>query len=146
MSSPNALMLNPSSGTIVLPVGGTGGFVAKLKLSNGAEIDAQNDVVIFAVSKQKDIFAKSHHAEVIWKELPIVSEDNGFSVRVNITNSDTRNLSPGKYVWDLTLVTDPERDENNKVIVQDDSDTVVPIFARSGRLPEFRLCEVTTIV
>ena len=47
---------------------------------------------------------------------------------VEIANEDTRDISPGSYVWTLILVTDPEYDENNQVVVEDRKDGVYPIY------------------
>lgn len=145
--NPNALSVDPTTGAIVLPVGGTGSFIAHIVQGEGVEIDPQNAIVIFAVSDMRWVGTQQHRAEIIKKELDILTnEEDGLYVQVNLENADTRNLKPDTYCWDLTLVTDPERDEEGNVIVEDSGDNVIPIFARSGSLPKFTLCEVTVIV
>lgn len=145
--NPNALSVDATTGTIVLPVGGTGSFIAHIVQGEGVEIYPQNAVVIFAVSDMRWVGTQQHRAEIIKKELDILTdEEDGLYVQVNLENADTRNLKPDTYCWDLTLVTDPERDEEGNVIVRDDTDSVVPIFARTGKLPLFKLCEVTVVV
>lgn len=144
--NPTALSLNTDTGEIRLPVGGTGGFIARLRLKDGATVDPANSIVLFAASNSRDIASRFHHAAFIKKELPILEDEDGLYVYVSFVNADTRKLTPGHYVWDLTLVTDPERDEFGTVIVEDDSDNVIPIFAKTGKMPAFVLCEVTVIV
>lgn len=145
--NPTSLTLDESTGAIRLPIGGTGGFVARLVLKDGVQLDTENDVVLFAVSRSRDISVRAHNAAIILKELPILLDENEEPfVQIDFYNADTRGLTPGRYVWDLTLVTDPERDSNGAVIVEDNSDNVIPIFAKNKELPTFTLCEVTVIV
>ena len=145
--NPNALTIDPQSHAITLPIGGTGSFIAKIAVSEGVELTPGSDVVLFAISDAKRIGAKMHTAAVFKKVLPILVNDNDeMYVRVGFINADTRELKPGDYVWDLTLITSPDYDSGGEVIVEDDSDNVIPIFAREGHLPVFTLQGVTVIV
>ena len=85
------------------------------------------DVVLFAVydpsAERGDLFCRA--AEIV---------DGAAHVR--LCNSDTRDIPPGVYRWDLRIVTDPARDANGNVIADDCSDHVITVFDKS---PKFRL-------
>ena len=144
---PTALTLNAETGEITLPVGGTGSFIARINLRNGATIDPTNSIILFAVSDRQTISKKEHRSEILRKEFQIQGDaEEGYYVRVDLLNPDTREQRPGRYVWDLTFITDPEYDDQGNIVCGDASDDVVPIFASAGKLPVFNLYEVTTIV
>lgn len=144
--NPTALSLNAETCEITLPLGGTGSFIARIELKNEATVDPERSVMLFTISNGSDIASRSHRTVLLKKELPIRTDLDGIFVSVSFSNSDTRTLKPGRYAWDLTLVIDPDRDEHGEVIAQDDTDGVIPIFAKTGRLPSFVLSEVTYIV
>lgn len=144
--NPNALIVDAETKAIALPIGGTGSFIANIKTSEEITIDPASDIVLFAVSDPTWIGVKQHKAAILRKTLPIQVNNGDYYVQVTFVNADTRDLKPGDYVWDLTLITSPEFDEDMIPIVEDDSDNVIPIFARSGKLPTFALRGVTVIV
>lgn len=145
--NPNALIVDASTNTITLPIGGTGSFIANIKTSDGITLDPNSDVVLFALSDPAWIGSKQHNAAILRKLLRIeTNESDELYVQVSFVNADTRAMKPGDYVWDLTLITSPEYDIEGYPIVENDSDNVIPIFARSGKLPTFTLRGVSVIV
>ena len=145
--NPTSLTIDPATGRIMLPVGGTGSFIARLSFDEEIEINKDDCIVLFSMSKAKNIGVQQHRAAIITKRLELnVDEEGELYVQVTFVNADTRELKPGNYVWDLTIITDPETLDDGSVVVEDDSDNVIPIFARTGALPMITLCEVTYIV
>lgn len=107
---------------IVLPCGDT------LSMRVALNGDADFDVVIFAIYNKdtgEDIFKKPAAIE------------NGEAV-IRLTNTDTRDLPEGKYLWQLRIVSDAEYDESGNVIADEDSDNVVSLFGPEN-IPVFRL-------
>ena len=78
--------------------------------------------------------------------LSIVLEGEGkYSVLVEIANEDTRDIPAGSYVWTLILVTDPEYDEHEQVIVGDRQDGVFPLY-QGDEQPKFELKGVAYVI
>lgn len=99
---------------ITMPVGDT----AEIYISIDWHKLAPGDVVIFGLSSKKsgeDIFRKA--AEIV----------EGKAV-IRLCNADTRDLPPGKYLWQLRIVTNPARDEEGNVIADDCGDDVISVF------------------
>jgi len=56
--------------------------------------------------------------------------------RIRLCNHDTRDIEPGKYKWNLRIVTGPAYDADNKVYADDCTDHVVTVFDTP---PAFRI-------
>ena len=107
-------MYNTETNAIKMAVGDTGGFSVRVswdRLSNG-------DVILFA------IFDPGADGDLLCK--PIEIEDGRAYVR--ICNHDTRDIEPGRYKWNLRIVTSPVRDEEGNVRVDECTDDVITIF------------------
>ena len=71
--------------------------------------------------------------------------ETGYSVVVDIANEDTSGLEPGSYIWNLTIVTDPEYDNDGMVDVRDRTDGVYPLWSGDSQ-PTFELRGVAYVI
>ena len=107
-----------NTNNITMPVGDTGGFMVKVNWDRLAE----GDVVLFAIfGSDGDLLNK-----------PVEIVDGKAYVR--LCNHDTRDIEPGRYNWNLRIVTSPARDENGNVIADECSDDVVTVFDKPPRI------------
>lgn len=144
----NALRLDTETGAITLPCGGTGRFTMDLTVPEGIALTPGTDVAVLGIG-QKDEDNPQAYVAISRMECAIRQRTDGsLYVLVEFVNADTRTIAPGTYAWDLTIVTDPERDANGMVIVDDASDNVYPVYAASdtGKLPKFTLRGAVPVV
>lgn len=87
---------------------------------------AAGDVLLFA------IFDPKADGDLVCK--PVEIEDEQAHIR--ICNHDTRDIPPGRYRWNLRLVTGPVRDEEGNVRVDECADDVITVF---NDPPSFRI-------
>lgn len=74
------------------------------------------DVVLFAVfDSSGDLLCKA-------------AEITDGQARIRLCNHDTRDIAPGKYKWNLRIVTGPAKDESGNVYADDCSDEVITVF------------------
>lgn len=136
-STLNAIQINEATGDIVIACGGTGYF--KAEIETDGEFNTETDVGVFAVGKKSRTRREQTYTTVLRRHYPLVPEGDGrYSVLVEIANEDTRDIPAGSYVWTLILVTDPEYDENEQVIVGDRQDGVFPLY-QGDEQPKFDL-------
>jgi hypothetical protein len=92
-----------------------------------------NDIAIFA------IYDTLTHTTVLEKKIDATSETLTFE----FTSEDTLNLEPddrgSRYSWDITLLRNPEYDENDELIHADSIDSYYAAFG----LPECVIKRVT---
>lgn len=86
---------------IIVPQGDTGIFMLPLK-----DMPTGEDVAVFSV---KDIMTKE---TVIEKNVAIT----GAYFAVELKNQDTKNLSAGKYIWDIKMYHNPVYDDDGIII------------------------------
>lgn len=82
------------------------------------------DVILFA------IYDKSTGNDVLVKTTEIV---NG-KAHIRLCNKDTRDIEPGSYRWNLRVVTDPVRDDDGNVRVDECTDNVITVFDDPPRI------------
>lgn len=143
-SALNAISINEATGDIIIACGATGYF--KVDIETDMQFDTATDVGVFAVGKKNNDKRRQAYDTVFRKHYPITLESDGkYSITVDIANEDTRNVPIGSYVWTMILVTDPEYDENNQVIVADRTDSVYPLY-QGDKQPKFELKGVAYVV
>lgn len=155
----NGLIVDPATGNIRIGVGATGHFRIELDGVESGAINTDTDIVIFSAEEtvgEERVVIHSFHGhsiedkyeakkKIFHKVFPIsVDEDGTYFTDISLTNTDTRAMGTGTYLWNATIVTDPEYDEDGKPIV-DDMDCVVPIYLNGDR-PEMLIEEVGYIV
>ncbi len=97
----------------------------------------EGDAVVFAIVSGRtgrDIMLKS-------AELLLEKDGEGNPVgkaQIRLCNADTRDLRPGRYRWQMRIVTDPARDAEGNVIADECTDNVVSVFSGDA-MPEFIL-------
>lgn len=134
MADLNALILNEANGEITIAVGATGRFT--FILNSSAALVPGTDMAVFGIGQRNGSQRPYTYGKVFRKDLPIEVDAAGtYFVTVALTNADTRALTPGKYYWDITVVTDPVLDSSNLVKVDESTDNVYPIYASTGNLP-----------
>ena len=87
---------------------------------------APGDVLLFA------IFDPSETGDLVCKPAEIVDG----TAHIRLCNHDTRDIEPGRYKWNLRLITSPVYDEEGNVRVDECSDDVITVFDTP---PSFRL-------
>ena len=105
--------LDESSRAITMACGDTANFWADVEWDRLAE----GDVLLFAIfdPDEGDLLVK-----------PVEIEDGQAHIR--ICNHDTRDIEPGRYKWNLRLVTSPVYDEEGNVRVDECTDDVITVF------------------
>ena len=113
---------NEETNAITMPAGDTA------NIEVGVEWDrlAEGDVLLFAV------FDPAASGDLVCKPVEIV---DGLA-QIRICNHDTRDIEPGRYRWNLRLVTSPAYDEDGNVRVDECTDDVITVFDKP---PEFKL-------
>lgn len=57
---------------------------------------------------------------------------------IRLATRHTRDVPGGKYKWNIRLVTNPGRDDEDNIIVDDDSDEVLTVFGPDpNSIPDF---------
>lgn len=140
MAALNAVrILDADACTLRMPTGATGWFTLGLGDITEMGVDIANTVAVFGIGRKQEENPKAYDW-IFRQAFPLSEGEEGIEVQVQLTNADTRSIVPGSYVWEVTLVTDPETDAEGHVIVADDSDTVYPICAvHFGTLPKFTI-------
>ena len=144
MATLNALILDEATGRITIPAGGTGSFTARLIAPDGVTLDTKTDVAVLGIgtADENGVFKAVHQ-----QEYPLTYSGGMYVVDVVLDNQSTRKLLPGKYNWDLTIVTSPARDPvTGNVITDAATDNVYPVYASAGKLPEFRVKGAVPVV
>ena len=85
---------------------------------------AEGDVVLFG------IFDKNTGNDILVKYADI--EDGKAHIR--LCNKDTRDVEPATYRWNLRIVTDPVRDDDGNVRVDECEDDVITVFDDPPRI------------
>lgn len=143
-SALNAISINEATGDIIIACGATGYF--KLDIETDGEFNTNTDVGVFAVGRKTGTRKEQTYTTMLRRHYPIVHESDGlYSITVEIANEDTREIPPGSYVWTMILVTDPEYDENDQVIVENRTDGVYPLYQGEAQ-PAFELQGVAYVV
>ena len=84
----------------------------------------QGDVVLFAVfDSSGDLLCKA-------------AEITDGQAKIRLCNHDTRDIEPGKYKWNLRVVTSPAYDSDGKVHADECTDEVITVFDNP---PAFKL-------
>ena len=76
------------------------------------------DVVLFAV------FDPNQLEDLLCK----VAEIEEGNAVIRLCNHDTRDIEPGRYKWNLRIVTSPAIDENGNVVADECTDDVITAF------------------
>jgi hypothetical protein len=130
------LKLNPDTLEIICPQGDTGLLLVTLAAGHGGGALPQplTGVAIFAVAETQTVRGKTTTNTLAGKHVEIV--DN--TATILLSNDLTRVLSPGAYLWDIRIVTDPGTNEEGDIIADDLTDEVHSLFAaRPGGMPKF---------
>lgn len=78
---------------------------------------------------------------------PVVNSPNILRAIIYISNSDSKKIAVGDYLWDFRIVTIPELDEDGTILNVADSDHVMSIFSgRPTGMPSLRITEVAANV
>lgn len=115
-------IFDESTRQITLPCGDT----FDIRINVDWDALAENDAILFA------IYDKGTGEDLLVK----TAEIEGGEAHIRLCNHDTRDIEPGKYRWNLRIVTDPERDESGNVRVEDCTDNVITVFDNP---PAFKL-------
>ena len=103
---------------LIIPQGDTGTFT----IPTQGEVES-GDVAIFA------IYDNLTHQTVLEKKINATQETLSF----NFVSEDTLNIEPeekgGRYSWDITILRNPEYDENDKLIHCDSVDSYYAAFS-----------------
>ena len=142
----NALALDESTRSISLPIGATGWFI--FFLDTEVELNIETDRAVFGMgSRSGSSIASYQYSLVLRKDYAIQRDATGqYYIKVEFENADTRNLSVGKYYWDITIVTDPSLADNGFAVADESSDEVYPIHAVKQEFPTFTLLGGVPIV
>ena len=119
-----ALKFNADTYEISMPPGDTGDIYLEIDWKNA---DLSDAAIVFGVV---DKFGE----DIVLKQGDIVDG----KTHIRICNHDTRDLEPGRYGWQLRIVTSPAVDENGNVIADECSDNVISVFD-GDKLPKFIL-------
>ena len=113
---------------MALPVGDTAPINFTIS-GDGIALSA-GDMLLFAISDP------ATGAELLRKQVEIA----GGIAEVRLTNADTRDLTPGEYVWNARIITGPELDGEGNIVASDATDEVISVLPAPAR---FVLTEVT---
>lgn len=119
-----AISINFEDYTISMPPGDTGDIYLEIEWKH---VDLSNAAIVFGV-------CDSAGEDIVLKQGDIVDG----KTHIRLCNHDTRDLEPGKYRWQLRIVTDPATDANGNIIADDCEDNVVSVF-NGNKLPKFIL-------
>ncbi len=110
---------------LIIPRGDTGSFSIPALHSI-----TDNQVAVFS------IFDPLTKTCVLEKEITLTGDAD--LITVEIEHKDTVNLQAKKYKWDLRIYTNPERDDDEKIINADEIDSYYSAFS----LP---VCEIREV-
>ena len=114
---------DPDTHKIVLPVGDTMDFVINVTS------DAYH-AIVFAIYNRAD------GTDLLRVPAEIVDG----AAHIRLATEHTRDLEPGKYKWNLRLVTNPEYDENGNIMLQDITDDAMTVFGpENSEIPDIVL-------
>lgn len=117
---------NSATKSIVLPIGDT-------MTINVTVTGYTFDAIVFA------IYDRDTGEDLLLIPMDIDADGNA---SIRLSNELTRSLEPGRYKWNLRLVTDPERDEYGNIIAEDANDDVVTVFGPdNGSIPDMKLVD-----
>ena len=108
---------------LIIPRGDTGSFTIPTSGTVG-----NNDVAVFS------IYDTLTHKTVFEKEIQATPE----TLTIPFVHQDTVNLQPKKYLWDIKIYINPQRDEENKLIDADEINSYYAAFS----LP---ICEIKEV-
>ena len=108
---------------LIIPRGDTGSFTVPLNtiVNNG-------DIAVFS------IYDTLTHQTVFEKEIPITQD----TLTISFNHDDTVNLEPKKYVWDIKIYINPQRDDDEKLSGADEIHSYYAAFS----LP---ICEIKEV-
>jgi hypothetical protein len=107
------IKVNATTRTITCPAGDTGPVVITLEGYEGPDTAR----ALFAV--------RTLSGEVVLRKQVHLVDD---TITVNLLHGDTAALTPGAYLWDVRIVSDPTYDEEGNMVA-DDADDVDSLFA-----------------
>lgn len=99
------MVFNIKGTNIILTAGDTGLF--SITPREGGYCPTQDDLAVFTV--------REHTGGEKLIEKIIVPDENG-KVAVGLINSDTKNIKPGKYIWDIRYALDGTIDDSGNII------------------------------
>lgn len=115
---------DPDTHKIVLPVGDTVNIPVRVRG------DAIFHAMVFA------IYDRADGTDLLRVPVEIVDGE----AHIRLATKHTRDLEPGKYKWNLRLVTDPEYDENGNIMLQDINDDAMTVFGpENSEIPDIIL-------
>lgn len=115
---------DPDTHEIKLPVGDTVNIPVRVRG------DAIFHAMVFA------IYDRADGTDLL--RVPVEIVDG--AARIRLATKHTRDLEPGKYKWNLRLVTDPEYDENGNIMLQDINDDAMTVFGpENSEIPDIIL-------
>lgn len=127
-------VLDPETASITLPQGDTAMFKVKI---TGGRLPA-GSALVFGVA------TAGNNPKFVKYKVFDIDEDTAI---VRLTNKDTRDLTPGNYVWDVRVVTDPDRNDAGEVRAWDNSDDVYSAFSGTrNALPPFTVTPISAEV
>ena len=108
---------------LIIPRGDTGSFTIPMQGTLG-----DNDIAVFS------IYDPMTHNTVFEKEIP-ATED---TLTISFAHDDTVKLTPKKYLWDIKIYKNPQRDEDSLLIGGDEINSYYAAFS----LP---VCEIKEV-
>ena len=108
---------------LIIPRGDTGSF--SIPTQGSVE---EGDIAVFS------IYDPMTRTTVFEKEIPATEE----ILTIPFTHNDTVNLQPKKYVWDIKIYKNPQRDEDSLLIGGDEINSYYAAFS----LP---VCEIREV-
>ena len=109
---------------LIIPRGDTGSFTIPIQGTVGV-----NDIAVFS------IYDSMTHTTVLEKELTF---DDPEVLTIPFQHNDTVNIPPKKYVWDIKIYKNPQRDEDDVLIGGDEINSYYAAFS----LP---VCEIKEV-
>ena len=109
---------------LIIPRGDTGSFT--IPIQGTVE---EGDIAVFSIYDQMT------HTTVLEKELAFTEEE---VLTISFQHNDTVNIAPKKYVWDVKIYKNPQRDEEGLLIGGDEINSYYAAFS----LP---ICEIKEV-
>ena len=107
-------VFNPSSKSIIMACGDT----ANIGVNINYDKLVDGDVILFA------IFDRMNGDDLLCKTVEV--KDGKAEIR--LCNHDTRDIAPGEQNWNLRIVTNPAKNIDGSVYVDDCLDDVITVF------------------
>lgn len=112
---------DPATRTITISAGDTMDFSVNVSGEN-------YDAAVFAV------YDPASEDDVV----TVPAELSGGKCIIRLAARHTRDVPGGKYKWNIRLVSDPERDEEGNIVLNDDSDNALTVFGPDKKnIPDF---------